>query len=131
MFGRLSSVDHIFTVKEARRILTDVQARASDLITIRADLVELTTALRQGAPSPGGGLAEAKALEARLNELAEWFPAHGIQVKNLAPLLLDFPARLDSEDILLCWLEGEPELGWYHRLDHGFAGRRRIPADAP
>ena len=124
-------VDHIFTVKQARAILPDVQTRASELITIRADLVELTTALRHGAPSPMGGLADAKALEARLNELAEWFPAHGIQVKGIAPLLLDFPAKLDSDDVLLCWLEGEQELSWYHRLAHGFAGRRRIPAEVP
>jgi hypothetical protein len=29
--------------------------------------------------------------------------------------------------VLYCWLEGEPELGWYHRTDLGFAGRRRLP----
>jgi hypothetical protein len=29
--------------------------------------------------------------------------------------------------VLLCWLESEPELAWYHRLDLGFAGRRRLP----
>jgi hypothetical protein len=29
--------------------------------------------------------------------------------------------------VLLCWLEGDRSLGWYHRLDLGFAGRRRLP----
>ncbi len=122
-------MDRIFTVEEARDILPAVRARADEFITIRADLVELTTALQQGEWSTRGGLAEVKAWEARLNELAEWFPMHGIEVKSFAPVLLDFPARLDGEDVLLCWLEGEQELGWYHRLAHGFAGRRRIPAD--
>jgi arsenite methyltransferase len=28
--------------------------------------------------------------------------------------------------VLLCWIEGETELRWYHRLDLGFAGRRRL-----
>jgi hypothetical protein len=28
--------------------------------------------------------------------------------------------------VLLCWLEGEPELSWYHRLDLGFLARRRL-----
>jgi len=122
-------VDHIFTVEEARGVLPEVRARADEMIAIRADLVELAGALRQGEPSPAGGLAEKKALEARMNELAEWFPARGIEIKSLAPVLLDFPAHFDGEDVLLCWLEGEQELGWYHRLEYGFAGRRRIPAD--
>jgi hypothetical protein len=125
--GRLSFVDRIFTVKEARELLPDAQARAAKLIEIRADLIELTAAIRAGGPSPLGGIPEVKALEARLNELAEWFGSQGIEVKNLAPLLLDFPALFDGESVLLCWLEGEPELGWYHKRDHGFAGRRRIP----
>jgi len=27
---------------------------------------------------------------------------------------------------LLCWLEGDPDLAWYHRVDLGFAGRRPL-----
>jgi hypothetical protein len=29
--------------------------------------------------------------------------------------------------VLLCWLEGEEELAWYHHVGLGFAGRRRLP----
>lgn len=123
-------MDRIFTVEEARGILPEVLARADEFIVVRADLVELNSALQRGKPSPAGGLPEMKAMEARLSELTEWFPAQGIEVKGLAPLLLDFPAQIDGEDVLLCWLEGEQELGWYHRQPNGFAGRRRIPADA-
>jgi hypothetical protein len=50
----------------------------------------------------------------------------GVEVKGLAPLLLDFPAEFDGVPVLLCWLEGEQRLDWYHRLDLGFAGRRRL-----
>jgi hypothetical protein len=28
--------------------------------------------------------------------------------------------------VLLCWLEGDPELVWFHRADLGFAGRRPL-----
>ena len=38
---------------------------------------------------------------------------------------------LDGEPVLLCWLEGEAQLGWYHKADHGFAGRHRSPPIAP
>jgi hypothetical protein len=29
--------------------------------------------------------------------------------------------------VRLCLLESEQELGWYHRSELGFAGRRRLP----
>jgi hypothetical protein len=124
-------VDRIFTAEEARGFLAGARPRAAELIEIRADLVEIATAVRDGGQSPLGGIPEIKALEARLNELADWFGSQGVEVKGVAPLLLDFPARLEGETVLLCWLEGEPELGWYHKREHGFAGRRRIPPATP
>ena len=59
-----------------------------------------------------------------------WFSAEGLDLKGIAPLLLDFPAELDGDTVLLCWLEGERELRWYHKPEHGFAGRRPIPDTA-
>ena len=47
-------------------------------------------------------------------------------MKGFAPLLLDFPGERDGEPVLWCWLEGDDDIGWYHRLDTGFAGRRRV-----
>jgi hypothetical protein len=120
-------VAHVFTLEEARGLLPEVRAHAAELIVVRADLVDLQTALNHGVPSPLGSLPEAKGLEARLSELLSWFPEHGLDVKGVAPLLLDFPARLNGETVLLCWLEGEDELGWYHKPEHGFAGRRALP----
>ncbi len=115
-----------FTVAQARELMPAVLARADELVEARASLVELREALAAGERSALGGLPEAKGLEARLSELLAWFASHGLEVKGLAPLLLDFPSELDGEPVLLCWLEGERELSWYHRLAHGFAGRRRL-----
>jgi len=122
-------VDQVYTVDEARRLLPGVLARADELIAFRADLVELHAALDEGVKSPLGGRAEAKGLEARLSEILGWFAAQGLDLKGIAPLLLDFPAQLESEAVLLCWVEGERELRWYHKPEHGFAGRRPIPGN--
>ncbi len=108
-------------------MMPDLLAKADDVVRVRADLVEVQSALNQGGVSPLGGLPEAKALEARLSEILGWFPAEGLDLKGIAPLLLDFPAQLDGDTVLLCWLEGERELGWYHKPEHGFAGRRPLP----
>lgn len=83
--------------------------------------------LRRSSSSLLGGLAEAKALQARLDDMLEWFPEQGIELKGFAPFLIDFPAELDWVSVRLCWLEGEPALAWYHRTDLGIAGRRRLP----
>lgn len=121
----------VFTLDEARGLVPEVLSRAAELVAVRADLVDLQTALERGVPSPLGALPEAKGLEARLSELLSWFPEQGLDVKGLAPLLVDFPATLNGETVLLCWLEGEHELGWYHKPEHGFAGRRVIAVPGP
>jgi hypothetical protein len=118
----------LFTVTEARAELARLRPVLDELITVRADLVELSAALTPGgAPTGLGGLPERKAAEARLNELMTEVQQAGVELKGVAPVLLDFPADLDGVPILLCWLEGETELSWYHRADLGFAGRRRLP----
>ena len=120
-------MDQIFTLEQARLLMPDILARADEAVTVRADLVELQSALNQGTASALGGLPEAKALEAQLSEILGWFSAEGLDLKGIAPLLVDFPAQLDGDTVLLCWLEGERELRWYHKPEHGFAGRRAHP----
>lgn len=118
----------VFTPEQARAELVRLRPVLDELVTVRADVVELAAALAGGdAPSPIGGLPELKAAEARLDELLTDVRQTGIELKGVAPLLIDFPADLDGVPVYLCWLEGEPELAWYHRVDLGFAGRRRLP----
>jgi hypothetical protein len=118
-----------FTVDQARATLAELRPALAELIRLRADGAELAAAVQQGAASPLGGLPELKAAEARLNELIAGIGRARVEIKGIAPLLLDFPATLDGVPVLLCWLEGELELGWYHRLDLGFLGRRRLDQD--
>jgi hypothetical protein len=117
----------LFTVAEARAELTALLPVLDELVALRADAAELTTSLAPGAtPSPLGGLPEFKAAQARLDDLMTIVQETGADLKGFAPLLLDFPSELDGVPVLLCWLEGDAELGWYHRLDLGFAGRRPL-----
>lgn len=119
--------DREFTVPEARALIPEVRERAGEIVRLRADLAELALALRTGEDTPHGGMAEVKAYEARLDEQVAWFTEQGIEIKNIAPFLIDFPAVLDGRSVRLCWLEGDTELAWYHRTELGFAGRRPLP----
>jgi hypothetical protein len=117
----------LFTLAQARSELTRLRPLLDEIVVVRADLVELAAALATGgAPTALGGLPESKAAEARLDELMTAVQQTGAELKGMAPLLVDFPADLDGVPVLLCWLEGETELAWYHRLNLGFAGRRRL-----
>jgi arsenite methyltransferase len=117
----------LFTVDEARATLAGLRPALDEFVLLRADAAELAAAVRTGEPNRLGGLPELKAMEARIDELLTEVQQTGVDVKGFAPLLLDFPAELDGEDVLLCWLEGDDELAWYHRTDLGFLGRRRLP----
>ncbi|SCL68300.1 hypothetical protein GA0070608_3696 [Micromonospora peucetia] len=116
----------VFTLAQARHLIATLRPRVDELIRLRADLAELRVDLADHGASPLGGLAEVKGLEARLHALVEELHSHDIQVKGIAPVLLDFPGERDGRPVLWCWLEGDTDVRWYHRVECGFAGRRPV-----
>ena len=40
--------------------------------------------------------------------------------------LIDFPSIRDGEEVYLCWLVDEDEIGFWHDPDAGFTGRRPL-----
>jgi hypothetical protein len=118
-----------YTVASARELLAALLPTLDEIVALRADTAELAAAVTTGAPTDLGRIPEYKAAQARLDELVTDLTTRDVQVKGLAPLLLDFPSEFDGVPVLLCWLEGDRELRWYHRTDLGFAGRRPIPDD--
>lgn len=116
----------MFTVASARAELARLLPLLDEVVALRADAAELAVAVRGGGSHPLGGLAEFKAAQARIDEVLTEVAAAGVQVKGLAPLLLDFPGERDGVAVAYCWLEGDRALEWFHRADLGFAGRRRL-----
>jgi hypothetical protein len=117
----------LFTVDEARAELARLLPSLDEIVRLRADHAELTAAQQGGPASPLGGLPELKHATARLDDLLTEVQSTGAELKGIAPLLVDFPADLDGVPVLLCWLEGDRALSWYHRTDLGLAGRRPLP----
>lgn len=120
----------LFTPDEAVAVLERLLPVLDEIVALRADAAELAAAVSMGGTAtPLGGVPELKAAQARLDELLTEVQQTGAELKGIAPLLVDFRSELDGTDVLLCWLEGDRALGWYHRLDLGFAGRRPLPGD--
>jgi hypothetical protein len=50
----------------------------------------------------------------------------GCIIKDLDVGLLDFPSRINNQEVYLCWRLGEDRIRFYHRQDEGFAGRKPL-----
>lgn len=129
-----------FTPDEANTALEDVRPLVERLVEARqfsAGLEERLGAVRSRVAGNGGGLdpgrvgeLHAEAMEAAraVLELVDDLDELGVQVKDPASGLVDFPARHpDGFDVLLCWQLGEDEISFWHTLDGGFAGRKPLP----
>jgi hypothetical protein len=49
-----------------------------------------------------------------------------VTLREIETGLIDFPALANGRQIWLCWRLGEGEVEWWHELDDGFGGRRRL-----
>jgi hypothetical protein len=100
-------------MREARDKLTDVQAHH---------------ALTEGSATNGGGEPGRQVGEAFLELQAgvKAFDERGIVLRDLDRGLVDFPAIRDGQEIYLCWIDGEADIGFWHELDAGYAGRQPL-----
>jgi hypothetical protein len=62
----------------------------------------------------------------RLRTVLAEIDSLGVQLKDLAIGLLDFPCQVEGEIVLLCWKLGEPAIAYWHTVEAGFKGRQPI-----
>jgi hypothetical protein len=130
-----------FTPAEANAALEHVRPLVERLVAQRADHIaalERQEELERKIRGNGGGIPPAQLAEAtaevdaharRLANLVDEINARGAEVKDIDTGLIDFPALRNGETVLLCWQLGEDAIGFWHRADDGFAGRRPLPLD--
>jgi hypothetical protein len=133
-----------FSLTEAERLRLQIEPMLIEAMETRRKLGELDEqlgALAERIQRAGGLLVnyekvarvrlERNRLEESLQSSLERIHSMGCIVKDLDIGLLDFPSRLNNEDVYLCWRLGEDRIRFYHRQDEGFAGRKPIdPRDA-
>ena len=128
-----------FTPAEANAALEHVRPLVEKLVAQRTEHIaalERQEELEGKIRGNGGGIPPAQLADAtaevdaharRLAKLVDEINARGAEVKDIDTGLIDFPALLNGETVLLCWQLGEEEIGFWHRADDGFAGRRPLP----
>jgi hypothetical protein len=50
----------------------------------------------------------------------------GVELKDPALGLIDFPSVRDDKIVYLCWRLGELNIAYWHDTDTGFAGRQPL-----
>jgi hypothetical protein len=119
-----------YSLEEASALLPRVGELLERMRAARDRLgdAEARAALAEAGQSNGGGepgkVVSEGFLELRQSMLE--LQEHGIVLRDLDRGLVDFPALRDGREVYLCWEEGEPEIGYWHEPDAGFAGRRPL-----
>ena len=72
---------------------------------------------------------EVTKLISQVQEWVEEINGHGCVCKGVEQGLIDFPCMLGAEVVFLCWQLGEPTVGFWHRIEDGFAGRKALLDD--
>ena len=126
-----------FTLDEANALIPVMETEIAELQKLNKEFQEKINVLNKQKSSdnkqistdqPDIFLAESKLefieMQARMH--VNNIEQYGVEIKDVDIGLVDFPAKLDGEDILLCWKHGEEEITYYHGPEDGFAGRKPI-----
>lgn len=128
----------LFSLEEANRLIPVLDPLLAALADKKAELLakqaELS-ALLQGAEAGRAGSVvrgreELKFIAEEFNVSLHELSRLGCLLKDVDLGLVDFPTLYQGREAFLCWRRGEPAVGYWHRLDEGFTGRRPLdPAD--
>src|SRR5215471_11522759 len=129
----------LFTLTEAERARKEIEPFLVEAMDCRKKLAGLETdlsAVSTRIMMMGGVIVpyeKLATLRVEHTQLAETMRAAltriletGCLIKDLDTGLLDFPSRINNEDVYLCWRIGEDRIRFYHRQDEGFAGRKPL-----
>jgi len=123
----------LFTVEEANSLLPSVRPIVKSIQRSHRRLVSHQSAAKhaaEGAENGGGGTPHGAQYAKLLIELslsAGRLESLGVQLKDYANGLIDFPSMRDGRVVLLCWKADEgDQVEWWHDVEAGFAGRQPL-----
>ena len=111
-----------FTPAQANRTLPLVRRVVRDLLDKGRRLRDLGNSREEVSES-------LEVLQEEIQELKSEFDGIGCYFKdwNFEIGLVDFPAEIEGQPVLLCWRSDEASITWYHSYEKGYEGRRPIP----
>lgn len=130
-----SAATRTFTVEQANRMLPLVRRIVRDIVDTHRAWSNAVKAYENAATwtradSQATQLAPlekevhrlAAEIEGYLGELREL----GVDFKGFDLGLVDFPGERDGRVVCLCWKLDEPDVGFWHEVTDGYAGRQPL-----
>jgi hypothetical protein len=125
----------LFTVDEANALLPELRPLVERILTQLSSLKEKSESvirdehLSPSSPELMSSLRQNAAIASLIQEvkcMVEEINSHGCVCKGIEEGLVDFPCLLGGEIVFLCWRFGEESIGYWHRIEDGFAGRKPL-----
>jgi hypothetical protein len=123
----------VFSIEEANAMLPTVRGILARIQRAHGRLFSYQASAKQaaeGADQGGGGMPDGPRYVSLLFELSARtgeLETLGVQLKDYARGLIDFPSMRDGRVVLLCWQLGEgDQIEWWHDVEAGFAGRQPL-----
>ena len=117
-----------YTIERANERLLELVGLLEALRAQRDELRELKAAYDATEPDD-----DRRRVRLRMQGLVDQMQATvaridgwGIALRDIDTGLVDFPALVSGRQVWLCWRLGEAEVGWWHGLEDGVAGRRPL-----
>jgi hypothetical protein len=131
-----------FSLRQAESLIPEVEAAIREAIALKQQYAtaEIEVQERARRITMSGGvsvnLSEMIELKSRRDQSAGRLKAavanihgFGCLVKDLDIGLIDFPTLLRGEEVYLCWKLGETAIEFWHGVQEGFRGRKKIDQD--
>ncbi len=120
-----------FSLEEASGLLPTLAKIFEEVQTIQEELEargsELAEVLDSAKSNGGGKKADYHfAQNQKIQRLLDQVEKKGVLVKDLERGLVDFPHLRGGQEVFLCWMIGEKQIGFWHDLESGFAGRQPL-----
>src|SRR3954452_4268658 len=131
-----------FTLAEAQRLIPEVDRQLRQALESKVEYEQAERAIQESnerVMMMGGVMVDRKrALDNRsrrdtaagqLRTAIEAVQETGCLIKDLDIGLVDFPTLFRGVEVYLCWKLGEDGIEFWHGVDEGFRGRKRIDQD--
>lgn len=129
----------LYSVAEARALLPALLPVLTDIreAYVRLRALQAARGAEARAASADGHLlvdpyeataapGESERLQSRIQAGIANLTKHGVELKDPARGLIDFYHVRNGETVYLCFHLGEADIGYWHTIADGFAGRRPI-----
>ena len=131
-----------FTLEQAERALPGVERALREMLNHRSGYQEADAEFRgftQNIMMMGGTQVDhgrINAIKSRkdnslagLKQKFEEIQETGCQIKDPDAGLIDFPTLYKDREVYLCWRFGEGAIEFWHGVDEGFRGRKKIDGE--